>query len=109
MSRALRPKLSRDDRRRLREEYLLCRVIGHQWEEFTPIGMRRPHFGYRLSLRCSRCTTERHELINSRGEVGSRSYVYPDDYDIPGRAVRTDLRVEVVRRRRSEPLRAAGR
>lgn len=104
-----RPKLTRAERAHLRDEYLRCRVIGHQWDEFDPVGMRKPHFGWRLSVRCERCSTERHDLINARGEVGSRSYVYPEDYDIPGRAVRTELRTEIHRRRRTEPLRAVGR
>lgn len=92
--------LSPKQRRAMEEAYLLCRTFGHLWDEFMPHGMRKASFGYRISLRCVRCTTERHDLIDVRGEVGQREYRYPDDYSLPSGVKRPELRVELVRRRK---------
>lgn len=62
-------------------EYLRCRTWGHAWEEFIPHGTR-PHWGELFTLRCTRCTTERHDTINALGALGQRRYVYPEDYSL---------------------------
>jgi hypothetical protein len=59
---------------------LRCRTYGHAWDEFYPDNLGIPMYGWRLSLRCTRCSTERHDVINVRGEVGQRRYLYPDGY-----------------------------
>lgn len=82
---------------RLRLEYEKCRVWGHAWEDFIPHGKRPAGWGSRFSLRCVRCTTERHDVIDSLGDLSAREYVYPDDYkmakdETPTRqALRLDL------------------
>lgn len=79
-----------------------CRTLGHRWDDYSPSGMLRPLFGYRVSLRCSSCRTQRHELVNSRGQVLAREYRYADAYTIEGgedRPSRDEWRVELVRRR----------
>lgn len=57
-----------------------CRTYGHAWDEFYPDDLGPPMFGWRLSLRCVRCATERHDTIDHIGQVGSRRYIYPDGY-----------------------------
>ena len=85
------------------DQYLMCRTIGHEWDLFTPIGMERPTWGIRLSLRCDRCSMERHDIVDTLGEVASRTYVQPENYSmshipIDDRPGRVDYRVELARR-----------
>ena len=61
-------------------DFIRCRVFGHSWDDFSPVGMRNPSWGTRVSIRCLRCTTERHDIYNSLGEVGYRRYIYPGGY-----------------------------
>jgi len=64
--------------------YLRCRSYGHAWDEFAPIDMEAPWYGWRLSLRCLRCQTERHDNIDFKGKVMGRRYIYPDGYQQKG-------------------------
>jgi hypothetical protein len=41
-----------------------------------------PIFGWRLSLRCVRCSTERHDIIDHTGAVGQRRYIYVEGYQL---------------------------
>lgn len=78
-----------------RRDMVRCRTYGHAWEEvdvpFTvPIGSQRV-WQYRLSLRCIRCTTVRHDVIDAYGDVAGRWYDYPEGYgwaidDLPTRS-----------------------
>lgn len=61
-------------------EYEKCRIWGHGWEDFIPSGKRPSQWGQRFALRCIRCHTERHDLIDSLGRLSSRQYEYPADY-----------------------------
>jgi len=58
---------------------LRCRTYGHAWDEWSP-GEQPPTAGWRLNLRCTRCTTERHDVIDALGALMERRYVYPDGY-----------------------------
>lgn len=80
--------------------YLHCRTFGHPWEEFVPVGMRKPDFGFRFSLLCTSCGTERHDLLNQRGEVVQREYRYADKYQVSFKSSRDEYRVELNRRKR---------
>lgn len=63
------------------EAFLRCRTYNHAWDEFAPVDMYPPTYGWRLSLRCIRCATERHDTIAfNTGKVMSRRYIYPDGY-----------------------------
>ena len=63
------------------DAFLRCRTYSHAWDEFAPIDMDAPWYGWRLSLRCVRCGTERHDNISySSGMIMSRKYIYADDY-----------------------------
>ena len=86
-------------------EYLFCRVFGHSWEEFIAVGMRRPVTGFRLSLRCTSCMTERHDSIDTLGTVGSRKYYYPDNYYLGYTVPRSEARVVYNKRRRRKGMR----
>lgn len=57
-----------------------CRVLRHPWDDFNPVGLRNPSFGTRVSLRCMRCGTERHDVYDSNGEVAYRRYIYVEGY-----------------------------
>jgi hypothetical protein len=46
--------------------------------------MGPPIYGWRLSLRCLRCSTERHDNIDFKGNVMGRYYRYPDGYQQKG-------------------------
>lgn len=90
------------------EEYLKCRTWGHSWDDFTPTEMRRPSFGWRYSLRCVRCGTERHDLIGRLGDVLSRQYIYPEAYKDAGIGTkglaRNEFRRELAYRRYGRPV-----
>jgi hypothetical protein len=98
-------------------EYLRCRRDGHAWDEFTDATKPRAQFGYRLSLRCDRCTTTRHDIISIVGDVVQRHYEYPDGYQLAGTpgqagrqpASRAEVRRELYLRRRSEQKRTRTR
>lgn len=65
---------------RVDANYIRCRSYGHAWDEFAPVDMYPPTYGWRLSLRCLRCTTERHDNMDFKGKVMGRRYIYPDGY-----------------------------
>jgi len=83
----LRDRKTGDD---LTAAVVRCRTYGHAWDEFAPVGMDDPAYGWRLSLRCIRCTTERHDVIDTIGAVSERRYIHPDGYDL---ATGTDHRL----------------
>lgn len=85
--------------------YLTCRTFGHSWEEFIPVGMRKPQIGFRFSLLCVSCGCERHDLMNQRGEVVQREYRYPDAYEVSFRAARDEYRIQLNRRKRKRARR----
>jgi hypothetical protein len=64
----------------LDQTYVRCRSYGHAWDEFSPVDMYAPMYGWRLSLRCIRCQTERHDNMDFQGRVMGRRYIYPDGY-----------------------------
>ena len=84
----------------VRTTYVMCRTLGHAWEPFTPRGKRPAYFGYRLSLRCVRCGTERHDTIDMLGNVGSRSYEYEEDYKDAEKVAKEDYRLALLKTRK---------
>ena len=98
--------MARDTQRHIRQlgnpDFLLCRTLGHEWEPFTPIDMQRPRWGIRLSLLCVRCGMERHDIVDSLGQVASRSYDQPNGYSMahleaPDRPGKSDYRLVLAR------------
>jgi len=88
----------------MRFEYEKCRTWGHAWEDFIPNGKRPQGWGMRFSLRCERCHTERHDVIDSIGELSQRQYVYPDDYRLSAdeTPTRAQLRLDLLKDIRSQ-------
>jgi len=84
--------------------YLFCRTFGHNWEEFVPVGKRKPIAGFRLSLRCTSCGMERHDGIDTLGNIGTRQYVQPVGYYLGYRVKRNEARVIYNKRRRMRDI-----
>lgn len=58
----------------------LCRTLGHAWDQFYPDDMGTPLYGWRLSLRCTRCRSERHDIVDQHGRINARRYIYVEGY-----------------------------
>ena len=86
------------------QDQLRCRTYGHAWDEYFPDDLGPPMFGWRLSLRCVRCATERHDIIDHIGQVGQRRYIYPDGYQLAGeeKPTKEELRQNLFRSVRDE-------
>lgn len=71
----------------VRDEYLLCRTISHQWR---PSGkLRRARMGgeyvVEFVVACANCPTRREDFISERtGELVYRRYRHPDGYLLHG-------------------------
>ena len=66
----------------LDQSHLLCRELGHLWSPWTA-GLTDGG-GYVRILRCPRCLTERHQVLDGRAHVVSNVYRYPDGYQHKG-------------------------
>jgi hypothetical protein len=86
--------------RELKNEYVICRTLGHAWDEFHSIDpILMPYAFAYISLRCTRCQAERHDGIDKQFQVASRTYKYPPHYQsIPGEGTRPNLRAELLNR-----------
>lgn len=86
----------------LRDEYVICRTLGHSWDDFPNAESNSEWASYAtawLALRCTRCHTERFDYIGKDMEVAYRTYTYPDKYKgIPGEGTRPNLRGELLKR-----------
>ena len=63
-----------------RRQYVRCRTIGHSWHDYDSNWDTK--LGVPLTLRCERCGTERRDVIGSYGQLVTRSYFKPDNYDL---------------------------
>lgn len=88
-------------------EYLKCRAFAHAWDEFIPTNMRRPSFGFRFSLLCVNCGTERHDLLDTLGYLQDRGYKYPIGYQLEIKATKPECREEYHNRTRKRARRGA--
>ena len=86
----------------LKDEYVLCRTLGHSWDEmpnpeFSPEQFRTSAGA--MALRCVRCTGERYDYIGKDMTVVYRRYIMPPHYNtIAGEGKRPNLRAEMFRR-----------
>jgi hypothetical protein len=96
------------DRVGIDESILRCRTWGHAWDEYFPDDLGPPSFGYRSSLRCTRCTTERHDVIDINGDVGQRRYIYPEGYQLARdeTPTRSEMRLALFDRVRAKLVKA---
>lgn len=89
--------------KQLRQEVLLCRMMRHNWQEYTPSPSEVSDiaWGTPVGWQCDRCSTKRVDVYDRLGEVSWRKYVYPDGYSVPaGETPRAAaLRVEFINRK----------
>lgn len=86
----------------LEDAYVLCRTLGHSWDEY-PNGVISPSMAAAsvgtLTLRCTRCRMERTDYIDNLMGVWNRRYIAPPRYNtIRGQGTRPNLRSEMFRR-----------
>jgi hypothetical protein len=87
----------------LPDRFIQCRDMGHTWRPFQASWDAEERC-YRRVLKCSRCRTERVQLIGASGLILSGHYDYPDGYTAPAGTGRMDsdgrsaLRLESVLR-----------
>lgn len=60
--------------------FIECKTYGHSWDEYNPSSNGLVDSFDRLTLRCTRCATTRHDYLDRTGDVLHRSYTYPDGY-----------------------------
>lgn len=80
------------------EDFDRCRRHNHAWDEVDDAEHQEPDAGTTFEhLRCLRCTTWRHDMIDDRtGDLVKRNYDYADGYQydsIDARPTRSDLRL----------------
>lgn len=83
--------------------FVPCKTYGHSWDEANIKDAPDLNgWSSRISLRCTRCTTLRFDMLDAAGELGARRYIYPDDYaDVKDmKPTRAELRLIIVRRHR---------
>jgi hypothetical protein len=90
-----------------RDSMRTCRGIGHSWEPYD--ARRKPRVGWLSVLRCDRCGTLRHDLLDGNGFLLGRYYEHPDGYRyVALDETRADLRAWLVKRtaaaRKAEPV-----
>jgi hypothetical protein len=85
------------DVRDLYDEFLLCRALHHLWDT-NPNFELNTSYNYILPLRCTRCTTERYDILNAVGDLITRYYRYPEKYRT-GRVKVVQLRHQMIQRR----------
>jgi hypothetical protein len=71
-----------------------CRTFGHAWFEVD--ADKRSSFGYYLWLRCERCDAVRMDTIDVHGELGARSYRYPEGYKESEKIAKSDYRLRTL-------------
>lgn len=86
----------------LKESYLQCRELGHNWRPHTA-RWSSEFEGFERRLRCTRCRTVREQVLSAHGAVVTNQYLYPDGYQTHGmgRVVgdgRDALRLESIQR-----------
>jgi hypothetical protein len=84
--------------------WLKCRSFGHSWDEYRPVGKRKPSFGFRISLLCVSCTMERHDIVDTNGNLAARQYVEAEGYYDIGKWSRAEYRLAYNRKRRRTDL-----
>jgi len=94
--------IERTDIANLLDEYVVCRTLGHSWDDNPGAEIASDWQDYSVAvfaLRCTRCTTERYDYIGKGLDVAYRRYIYPSHYtSIPGEGTRPNLRGEMISR-----------
>lgn len=93
----------------LQLEFVRCRTYGHSCDEYHPLKRVATVFSWQTHLRCTRCTTTRHDSYDSLGGVVQREYAYVEGYSLAEKLTRAQFRLELRRRARSGgQVRSAG-
>lgn len=61
--------------------HIHCRDYGHSWAPHTA---QRIGKGFDQTLKCTRCGTERHRVLDRFGDVVTNSYHYAEGYLVAG-------------------------
>lgn len=85
----------------LRDAFISCRELGHVWRPHT-VQYDASSASYDRVLRCTRCRTERVQVLNRHGHVVANRYRYVEGYQAKnverGVYSRDVFRVEAVER-----------
>jgi hypothetical protein len=85
----------------LRDAFIACRELGHVWRPHT-VAYDQVSKSYDRVLRCTRCRTERVQVLNRHGHVVANRYRYVEGYQAKhverGVYTRDVFRVEAVER-----------
>jgi hypothetical protein len=65
------------------QSHIECRDYGHSWKRHN-VTWSKPERSYVRILKCTRCRTLRHDLLNSDGDPLRSHYDYADHYLIGG-------------------------
>jgi hypothetical protein len=91
-------------RRWMNLQFVECKTWGHAWDEYNAAdNPPRGSFRWRMTLRCTRCYTTRHDYLDATGHVVSRKYGYADGYrDARGaeKPTRDEMRIVIIRKKR---------
>jgi hypothetical protein len=68
---------------RMSDAHLHCRDYGHSWRPFAAAYVAAQR-AYEQTLRCVRCRTLRHRVLDSHGQVVSSGYTYAEHYLVKG-------------------------
>lgn len=87
-------------------QHVICRALQHSWTiTACEVETYRGHRVYVLILVCSNCDGIRRDRINLKGELETRSYVYPAGYLVAerprwgdGSTFKTNVRKELMKR-----------
>ena len=85
----------------LTDPFVHCRTLGHPWDDgpIFEVSFNDGTTAWKQSVVCGSCGTERTQYIDKRTmEVWSRSYYYPDGYQLSVNTDRADIRREYVDR-----------
>lgn len=103
-------------RPKLNDEFLYCRIRGHDWDPIPDDGglrrtYRESRSVSRVSSRCSRCGSVKLEIWSKiTGEIITKPEIrYPDGYKytIDDRPSRNEFRKEILKRDLLKPKRGA--
>lgn len=89
-------------------DFETCRTLRHAWDVLSqlPASEYTPDVFCVLSLRCTRCTTERTDDLDVYGDLVRRKYDYPDGYQYSETDVTLTLQELRLKLMQRAPVRA---
>jgi hypothetical protein len=67
----------------IRDEFLLCRDLGHAWAPHD-VKISRKYGEIHRILQCRSCPTQRTQILSMDGEIKRSRYEYPEGYVLKG-------------------------